>query len=171
MFGPPLCHLDQWQIFYWPKIFFSGQPKAGPHFRYWWLVQSCSTVVNHALLNSGGTRLHQSRPSKLVKHDSTNHAPLNSGGTWLHQLCPSGQPKAGPHFRYWWLVQSCSTVVKRGKIGVIMFHHCLEGRDWCNHVPPLLRGAWLVNGGPNILWHLFYEKKRHQISIYKEFSD
>ena len=21
-------------IFYWPKIFFSGQPKAGPHFKH-----------------------------------------------------------------------------------------------------------------------------------------
>ena len=24
MLGPPLCHLDQWLIFYWPKFFFSG---------------------------------------------------------------------------------------------------------------------------------------------------
>ena len=34
MFGPPLCHLDQWLIFYWPKNFFSGQPNFGPHFRH-----------------------------------------------------------------------------------------------------------------------------------------
>jgi hypothetical protein len=27
------------------------------------------------------------------------------------------------------------------------------------------------NGGPNILWHFFFMKKRHQISIYKQFSD
>ena len=27
MFGPPLCHLDQWQIFYWPKKNFLGQLK------------------------------------------------------------------------------------------------------------------------------------------------
>jgi hypothetical protein len=26
-------------------------------------------------------------------------------------------------------------------IGAIMFHHCQEGQDWCNHVPPLFRGA------------------------------
>ena len=26
------------------------------------------------------------------------------------------------------------------------------------------------NGGPNILWH-FFMKKRHQMSIYKQFSD
>ena len=38
MFGPPLCHLDQWLIFYWPKNIFSGQPKAGHHSRHckWW---------------------------------------------------------------------------------------------------------------------------------------
>ena len=34
IYGPPLCHLGQWLIFYWPKKEFSGQPK-GPHFRYW----------------------------------------------------------------------------------------------------------------------------------------
>jgi hypothetical protein len=35
MIGPPLCHLDQWLIFYWPKKKISGQPKASPHFRHW----------------------------------------------------------------------------------------------------------------------------------------
>ena len=24
MFGPPLCHLDQWLIFYWPNFFFQA---------------------------------------------------------------------------------------------------------------------------------------------------
>ena len=39
MFGSPLCHLDQWLlIFYWPKIIFLDQPKAGPHFRH------CTTI-------------------------------------------------------------------------------------------------------------------------------
>jgi hypothetical protein len=33
IFGPPLCHLDQWLIFYWPKNIFPGQPKADPHFK------------------------------------------------------------------------------------------------------------------------------------------
>jgi hypothetical protein len=28
IFGPPLCHLGQWLIFYWPQKFFSGQPMA-----------------------------------------------------------------------------------------------------------------------------------------------
>ena len=34
LFGPPLCHLGQWLIFYWPKIKISGQPKSGPHFKH-----------------------------------------------------------------------------------------------------------------------------------------
>ena len=34
MIGPPLCHLDQWLIFYWPKKKISGQPMASPHFRH-----------------------------------------------------------------------------------------------------------------------------------------
>ena len=32
MFGPPFGPVTL--IFYWPKIFFSGQPKAGSHFRH-----------------------------------------------------------------------------------------------------------------------------------------
>jgi hypothetical protein len=35
MFGPPLCHLDQWLYFFTgTKKFFSGHPKADPHFRH-----------------------------------------------------------------------------------------------------------------------------------------
>ena len=33
-------------IFYWPKIFFSGQPKAGPHFRHW-LRYPCQHTCTH----------------------------------------------------------------------------------------------------------------------------
>ena len=40
IFGPPLCHLGQWLIFYWPRKKNLGQPKAGSHFRHW----SCSSV-------------------------------------------------------------------------------------------------------------------------------
>ena len=40
IFGPPLCHLGQWLMFYWPRKKISGQPKAGSHFRHW----SCSSV-------------------------------------------------------------------------------------------------------------------------------
>ena len=29
IYGPPLCHLGQWLIFYWPKKKIWGQPKAG----------------------------------------------------------------------------------------------------------------------------------------------
>ena len=40
------CHLDQWLIFYWPKKFFSGQPKAGSHLRHCYI----------AYVNSGSTK-------------------------------------------------------------------------------------------------------------------
>jgi hypothetical protein len=33
MFGPPLCHLDQWLIFYWPKNFFFRPVKGWPSFQ------------------------------------------------------------------------------------------------------------------------------------------
>ena len=33
MFGPPLCHLDQWLIFYWPKNKIWAS-QNGPHFRH-----------------------------------------------------------------------------------------------------------------------------------------
>ena len=34
-------------IFYWPKIFFSDQPKAGPHFRHCGYIDSQTCPCSH----------------------------------------------------------------------------------------------------------------------------